>query len=98
MLLKELHGEEYQVVKVHGSGGEHAAHVLRVYLARLTAEDIPARFGLTQILLRADLLILGAAYCAEDDLGCVGLVVKVEILDYMLYKARAVRGVVNAEI
>ena len=98
VLLKELNGEEYQIVKVHSPGGKHAAHVLRVYLARLAAEEIPARLGLTQILLRADLLILGAAYRAEDDLGRVGLVVKVEVLDDVLYKARAVRGVVNAEI
>ena len=79
-----------------------AANMRRMYSAYispvLSRKRSPARLGLTQILLRADLLILGAAYRAEDDLGRVGLVVKVEVLDDVLYKARAVRGVVNAEI
>ena len=97
LLLQQLHREEDQVVKVHGVGREHPAHILAVNLSDADAADVPALSGAVQIVSGADAAVLGPADFPQHGLGGKHLVVQVHVLQDAFEQAQAVRRVIDGE-
>ena len=98
VLLQELYREGDQIVKVHGPGGKHPAHVLAVDLPDPDPAQVAGHPGLAQVLGGGKLGVLGPADLREHGLWREGLFVQVHVLDDVLHQTLAVGGVVDGEV
>ena len=97
LLLQQLYREEDQVVKVHGVGGEHPAHILAVDFADADAADIPALSGTVQIVPGADAAVLCPADLAQHGFWREHLVIQIHVLQDAFEQAQAVRRVIDGK-
>ena len=97
LLLQQLYREEDQVVKVHGVGGKHPAHILAVDFADADAADIPALSGTVQIVPGADAAVLCPADLAQHGFWREHLVIQIHVLQDAFEQAQAVRRVIDGE-
>ena len=97
VLVEELNGIIDKVVKVHRAGGEGAAGVFGIDLRYFYPAGVSRGPRPGGILLCGQAFVLSPAYLGKQHARRIALIVKIKVLQYALYKAHTVGGIVDGK-